>query len=223
MPQRRKSGPCMYPGIRVLSKSHMQATMFWVKSCVGISTPIPINPRPPLCQTLLAGVAPRFPGLCRDRAKLATGAGRRITGPLRMEQLPDIVPFRRRFEELAAQMASPAFYANPRRAADVTREHQKLQKLTQDYDRCAKLEAEESDARELARDAVADPGMRELAQAELPELARRLESLRQAVLLEMIPPDPTDSRNTVMEIRAGTGGEEAALFAAERSEEHTSE
>ena len=132
-----------------------------------------------------------------------------------MEQLPDIVPFRRRFEELAAQMASPSFYANPRRAADVTREHQKLQKLTQEYDRCTKLETEERDARELAKDPAADPSMRELAQAEVPELARRLESLRQAVLLAMIPPDPTDSRNTVMEIRAGTGGEEAALFAAE--------
>jgi peptide chain release factor 1 len=132
-----------------------------------------------------------------------------------MEHLPNILPFRRRLEELAAQMASPSFYANPRRAADVTREHQKLQKLTEDYDQCVKLEAEEADARELARDASADPGMRELAQAELPELARRLEALRQAVLLAMVPPDPTDSRNTVMEIRAGTGGEEAALFAAE--------
>jgi peptide chain release factor 1 len=132
-----------------------------------------------------------------------------------MEKLPDIVPFRRRLEELAAQMASPSFYSNPRRAADVTREHQKLQKLTEDYDRCIKLEAEERDARELAGDAAADPGMRELARAELPELARRLDALRQAVLLAMMPPDPTDSRNTVMEIRAGTGGEEAALFAGE--------
>jgi peptide chain release factor 1 len=132
-----------------------------------------------------------------------------------MEKLPDIVPFRRRLEELAAQMASPSFYSNPRRAADVTREHQKLLKLTEDYDRCVKLEAEERDARDLAGDAAADPGMRELAQAELPELARRLDALRQAALLAMMPPDPTDSRNTVMEIRAGTGGEEAALFAAE--------
>ena len=132
-----------------------------------------------------------------------------------MEQLPDIMPFRRRLEELAAQLASPSFYANPRRAAEVTREHQKLQRLAEDYDRCMKLEAEERDARELARDPAADAGMRELALSELPDLARRLDALRQAVLLAMIPPDPTDSRNTVMEIRAGTGGEEAALFAAE--------
>jgi peptide chain release factor 1 len=112
-------------------------------------------------------------------------------------------------------MAEPSFYANPRKAADITREHQKLQKLIEDCDLWAKLEAEEIDTREIAKDASADPSMREMAQAELPELARRREVLRQAILLAMIPPDPTDSRNTVMEIRAGTGGEEAALFAAE--------
>jgi peptide chain release factor 1 len=54
-----------------------------------------------------------------------------------------------------------------------------------------------------------------MAAAELPELEKRRAALRQAVLLAMIPPDPTDSRNTVMEIRAGTGGDEASLFAAE--------
>jgi peptide chain release factor 1 len=57
--------------------------------------------------------------------------------------------------------------------------------------------------------------LRELAAAELPELQRRSSELRQAVLLAMIPPDPTDSRNTVMEIRAGTGGDEATLFGAD--------
>ena len=63
------------------------------------------------------------------------GRGNASIDRLRMEQLPDIVPFRRRLEELAAQMASPSFYASSRRAADVTREHQKLQKLAEDYDR----------------------------------------------------------------------------------------
>jgi len=56
--------------------------------------------------------------------------------------------------------------------------------------------------------------LRALAGQELPELQRKTTALRQAVLLAMIPPDPSDSRNTVMEIRAGTGGDEASLFAA---------
>ena len=132
-----------------------------------------------------------------------------------MEELPDIGPFQRRLDELGAQMAEPSFYANPRRAADVTREHQKLTQLIADYHAHQRLEREIAEAQGFSRDAAADPDLRELANAELPELERRRKDLRQTVLLAMIPPDPTDSRNTVMEIRAGTGGDEASLFAAE--------
>lgn len=132
-----------------------------------------------------------------------------------MESLPDIAPFKQRFDELDAQMAEPSFYANSRRAAEVSREHQKLQKLVADYRLHERLEREMLEASDLSRDPAADAEMKELAMAELPELKRKATDLREAVLLAMIPPEPTDSRNTIMEIRAGTGGEEAALFAAE--------
>ena len=132
-----------------------------------------------------------------------------------MDQLPDIYPFKRRLEELAANMAEPSFYSNPRKAADITREHQKLQKMVEEYDAFAKLEIEEIEAKTMAKDSAADSDLRELAQAELPAIEARRLGLKQSVLLSMIPPEATDSRNTVMEIRAGTGGEEAALFAAE--------
>jgi peptide chain release factor 1 len=132
-----------------------------------------------------------------------------------MDELPDLTPFTRRLDELAAQMAEPSFYANPRRAADVTREHQKLSQLAADHHEHARLERELSEAATLAKDSTADAAMRELAAAELPALEQRRAGLKRAVLLAMIPPDPTDSRNTVMEIRAGTGGDEATLFAAD--------
>jgi peptide chain release factor 1 len=132
-----------------------------------------------------------------------------------MESLPDVTPFQRRLDELAAQMAAPAFYANPRRAAEITREQQKLQNLVADHRRHARLEQEIAEARSLTRDAGGDPDLRELAAAELPDLERQRDELRRAVLLAMIPPEPTDSRDTVMEIRAGTGGDEAGLFAAD--------
>lgn len=132
-----------------------------------------------------------------------------------MDALPDLAPFQRRLDELGAQMAEPAFYANPRRAAEVTREHQKLSQLIADHRTHERVERDIADARALGRDASADPDLRELAAAELPELEQRREALREAVLLAMIPPEPTDSRNTVMEIRAGTGGDEASLFAAD--------
>jgi peptide chain release factor 1 len=134
-----------------------------------------------------------------------------------MPELPDIDPFLRRRDELGAQMADPGFYAQARRAADVTREHQRLEKLIGDYRLEARLGREELEAAALARDTAADPALREMAAAELADLQRRRAALREAVFLAMIPPEPTDSRNTVFEIRAGTGGEEAALFAAELS------
>jgi peptide chain release factor 1 len=132
-----------------------------------------------------------------------------------MDELPDLAPFLRRYDELGAQMAEPSFYANPRRAADVTREHQKLAQLIADFESHRRIEREIAEAQAFQKDPAADPELRELAAAELPDLERRRDALRQAVLLAMIPPDPTDSRNTVMEIRAGTGGDEASLFAAE--------
>ena len=132
-----------------------------------------------------------------------------------MDQLPDIYPFKRRLEELAANMAEPSFYSNPRKAADITREHQKLGKMVEEHEAFLKLEIEEVEAKTLSKDPSADPDIRELALNELPQIEARRLALKQSVLLSMIPPEATDSRNTVMEIRAGTGGEEAALFAAE--------
>ena len=132
-----------------------------------------------------------------------------------MDELPELAPFQHRLDELGAQMAEPTFYGNPRRAADVTREHQKLTELVGNHHAHERLGREVIEAEEMGRDPAADAELRELATVELPDLRRRREELRQAVLLAMIPPDPTDSRNTVMEIRAGTGGDEASLFAAE--------
>jgi peptide chain release factor 1 len=132
-----------------------------------------------------------------------------------MDTLPELSPFQRRLDELSAQMAAPSFYANLRRAADVTREQQKLGQLVADYQAYEKVGIELGETRALAQDPAADPAFRELATQELAGLERRRAALRETVLLAMIPPEPTDSRNTVMEIRAGTGGEEAALFAAE--------
>jgi peptide chain release factor 1 len=132
-----------------------------------------------------------------------------------MDDLPDLAPFQRRLDELDAQMAEPSFYSNSRRAADVTREQQKLAQLVANHHAHTRLEQEIAESTALMKDPSADADLRELAAAELPALQRRREELKQSVLLAMIPPEPTDSRNTVMEIRAGTGGEEASLFAAE--------
>ena len=112
-------------------------------------------------------------------------------------------------------MAEPSFYSNQRRAAEVTREQQKLRRMVDDHAAYEQLGRELADAAAMSREPSAGADLRALAAAEVPELEARARAVREAVLVAMIPPEPSDSRNTVMEIRAGTGGEEAALFAAE--------
>jgi peptide chain release factor 1 len=132
-----------------------------------------------------------------------------------MAELPDIYPFQRRADELDARMRATNFYADARAAAEVTREHQRLGKLLTDHTALGKARTDLAEARALLKDAAGDPGLTELAAAEIPVLEARITELEAAVLRQMIPPEPADSRNTVVEIRAGTGGEEAALFAAD--------
>src|SRR5262245_271018 len=105
-----------------------------------------------------------------------------------MDEIPDLAPFQRRLDELTAQMAEPSFYANPRRAADVTREHQKLTQLVVEHHAFERVERETADAIALGRDPAADADLRALAAGELPELERRREELRQSILLAMLPP-----------------------------------
>jgi len=132
-----------------------------------------------------------------------------------MHHLPEIHSFQLRLDELDAQMAEPSFYANPRRAAEVTREQQRIRQLVENYRAFERSEREVIEHTTLLKDMSADAELRELAQLELPELERKRASLHKLVLEAMIPPEPSDSRNTVMEIRAGTGGDEAGLFAAD--------
>jgi len=132
-----------------------------------------------------------------------------------MEQLPEILSFQRRLDELNAQMAEPSFYSNPRRAADVTREQQRTRQLVDNYLAFERIAAEVAEHTALCKETAADEELRTLAQLELPELERKRAALHKMVLEAMIPPEPSDSRNTVMEIRAGTGGDEASLFAAD--------
>ncbi len=132
-----------------------------------------------------------------------------------MDSLPEIFPFQRRLDELDAQMAEPTFYANARKAAEISREQQKLAQLVADHRAYQKSGIDIEEAQALLKDPNGDAELKELAASELPELQAEHTRLHEAVLAAMLPPDPADSRNTVMEIRAGTGGEEAALFAAE--------
>ncbi len=132
-----------------------------------------------------------------------------------MENLPDISPFRRRFAEIDALMAQPDFFQDQRKVARLSREHQKLNRLLEAHERSIEVQGELAEHRAIISDPESEEEFAALAREEIPALEEQLEDLRQVILTALIPPDSSDSRNTVMEIRAGTGGDEASLFAAD--------
>lgn len=132
-----------------------------------------------------------------------------------MEGIPDIESFRRRRAELDAEMGQAGFYDDQRRAAALSREHQRLGGIIELHDAYARLERTLEEGRALMEDPSADGELKELAAEEVDAAEAGREALRQQVLLSMLPPEPTDSRNTIVEIRAGAGGDEASLFAGD--------
>lgn len=132
-----------------------------------------------------------------------------------MNNLPDIEPFRKRYDELSALMSEPDFYSDQRRATNISREHQKLATLIEQSERLKKISEELSESRELLEDNTLDAELRELAHQDVQTKTEQIDTIKRDITLLMLPPDPSDSRNTVFEIRAGTGGDEASLFAAD--------
>ena len=132
-----------------------------------------------------------------------------------MPQLPNIEPIEKRHAELDNEMAQPDFYSDARRAADLSREHQKLGRVLELVNEYKESEQALEDNKAMVADSAEDEELREMAAEEIGPLEEKLETLYNDLLVAMIPPDPTDSRNTIIEIRAGTGGDEAALFAGD--------
>jgi len=118
-----------------------------------------------------------------------------------------------RFQEVEGLLSDPGVISDQKRFLGLTREHASLREVVEVYQRFCALKEEVEGNRELLRDS--DPEMREMAKAELPELEEQLEALEKELQLLLLPRDPRDDKNVLLEIRAGTGGEEAALFAAD--------
>ncbi len=119
-----------------------------------------------------------------------------------------------RYEDLTRALADPAIFADPARYQKVAREHATLKEIVEashEYTRVTR-ELEETDT--LLR-GDADPELHDLAEAERARLVDRQAALERAIETLLLPKDPRDERNVIIEIRAGAGGEEAALFAGD--------
>ena len=116
-----------------------------------------------------------------------------------------------RYQELEARLAANETYSDPELVSRLNREQKELEPLVSAYRALCKARSDLAGAEEL----LSDPEMRELAQAELAQAKGDVERLEREIKVLLLPRDPNDGKNVIMEIRAGVGGEEAMLFAAD--------
>ena len=121
----------------------------------------------------------------------------------------------RRFEDITRQMSDPEIAVDHARLQPLAREHARLQPRVEAYRELKKLRAEIAGTESLLRDSSADAELREMAEAELEELRRKESELQERLKVLLLPSDPSDYKDVILEVRAGTGGEEAGLFAGD--------
>jgi peptide chain release factor 1 len=128
-----------------------------------------------------------------------------------LDKLEQIVS---RYEELTQELSSSELLSNPSAYGKAAKQHRTLEEVVRKYQVWKGLKAELAEARELM-DTSDDEEMREMARLELDSLQTRIDDADRELKLLLIPTDPNDEKNVILEIRAGTGGDEATLFAAE--------
>ena len=116
--------------------------------------------------------------------------------------------------ELEGKLADPSILENQADYSKVAKEHSRVSKLHEAYSRFKNTEQELVENRELLQDED-DEEMRELIKSEITELTRQVDELENSLRIILLPKDPNDEKNILLEIRAGTGGDEAALFVSD--------
>ena len=114
-----------------------------------------------------------------------------------------------KYEELSAKSEQPDFYADPQKAAKLLREKNDLEPIVEAFHAYNQAQQDMADAQEL----MTDPEMKELCQETYAAAKAQKEALAEKIQILLLPKDPNDEKNVIMEIRGGVGGEESALFA----------
>src|SRR3954469_12371148 len=118
-----------------------------------------------------------------------------------------------RFEQVGVALTNPEIINNPKEFGKLSKEYRDLEKIVKPYDEYRRVMDDYEFSKESLNSSDAD--MRELAKMELPELEEKKAALEKELTKLLIPKDPQDDKNAVLEIRAGTGGDEASLFAGD--------
>ncbi|MGH1463532.1 MAG: peptide chain release factor 1 [Neptuniibacter sp.] len=125
----------------------------------------------------------------------------------KLEKLSD------RYEELAALLSDADVISNQNKFRDYSMEYSEIEPVVQSFASYQQAQEDMEEAEMMLADS--DPDMREMAKEEYPEVKERIEALEAELQILLLPKDPNDSRNVFLEVRAGTGGDEAAIFAGD--------
>ncbi len=128
-----------------------------------------------------------------------------------MLSIPEVLE---KHKEIEQELSKPEVINDKEKYARLSREYNNLSKIIAEIDRLEKIEHDIEEFKEMLRSAD-DDGFKEEVLAEIERLKKEREKLESSILYMLVPPDPLNEKNIIMEIRAGTGGEEAALFAAD--------
>ena len=132
-----------------------------------------------------------------------------------MDLRPHIEKFRKRFAEVESLLSDSKVFDNPQAAQELSREYARLKELVAAGGAYLKTCADLADNRDLLKSETPESELAVMAREEVARLEAEEKKLGQQIHFGLVPPDPTDSRNTIIEIRAGAGGSESALFSAD--------
>jgi peptide chain release factor 1 len=118
-----------------------------------------------------------------------------------------------KYRQLTASLSDPASLSNPQKLRDLAKERAELEPVVRKFEEWKRVRKGIEDARHLLTDPLAEPELRKLAEGEIEELGPKEKSLAAELRTMLLPKDPYDEKNVILEIRAGAGGDEASLFA----------
>ncbi|HOW84456.1 MAG TPA: peptide chain release factor 1 [Candidatus Aminicenantes bacterium] len=127
--------------------------------------------------------------------------------------IPELQAIEDKYRRLTAELSDPAIAANPQKIRELAKERAELEPVYRKYQEWKRVRKDRDETRSLLADAAADPELRRLAEGEVETLGAREDALAAELRTLLLPKDPNDQKNVLLEIRAGAGGDEASLFA----------
>jgi peptide chain release factor 1 len=118
-----------------------------------------------------------------------------------------------KFRKLTRSLADPALISDPRKIRKISKQRAELEPVVKKFEVYKKVLKDIQDSEDILSDPGSEPDLKELAEMELKELEKKKEILQEELQILLLPKDPHDEKNVIMEIRAGAGGDEASLFA----------